>query len=83
MTRLTRYAAAALLSLTVSSPALARTGDGAAALAGAHNGASDADVMKRCNEEAERRWGTNSQDMQTPRDFAFRACTFDHGMRSP
>jgi hypothetical protein len=67
----------------VSSPVLARTGNGAAAPAGARNSASDADVLKQCNEEAMRHWGTNSQDMQTPRDFMYRACAFDHGVRNP
>jgi hypothetical protein len=81
MTRFTRYAVAAFLSLAVSSPALAR--NGAAAPAGARNSASDTDVLKQCNEEAMRHWGTNSQDMQTPRDYLYRACAFDHGMRNP
>ena len=83
MTRLTRCAVVAFLSLAVSSPALARTGNSAAAPAGARNSASDADVLKQCNEEATRHWGTNSQDMQTPRDFMYRACAFDHGVRNP
>jgi hypothetical protein len=83
MTRFTRYAVAAFLSLAVSSPALARTGNGVAAPVGARNSASDTDVLKQCNEEAMRHWGTNSQDMQTPRDYLYRACAFDHGMRNP
>ncbi len=74
MTRFTRYVAVAFLaSLTVSSGVHARTA----------NSASDMTVRKQCNEEALRAWGSNSQDMQTARDFLFRACAFDHGMRNP
>ena len=44
---------------------------------------SQTDMYRQCEEEARLRWGTNSQDMQTPRDFAYRDCMFDHGMRNP
>jgi hypothetical protein len=46
------YAVLAFLSLTVSSPAPARAGDSAVALAGVRNSASDMEVLKRGNEEA-------------------------------
>lgn len=45
--------------------------------------AAKMDMYHQCEEMARLRWGTNSQDMQTPRDFAYRACMFDHGMRNP
>ena len=45
--------------------------------------ASRADMYRQCEEMARLRWGTNSQDMQTPRDFTYHACMFDHGMRNP
>ena len=44
---------------------------------------SDMDIRKQCYAEARDRWGTNSQDMQTPRDFAYRSCAFEHGVRNP
>jgi hypothetical protein len=40
-------------------------------------------IYRQCEEQARLRWGTNSQDMQTPRDFDYRACMFDRGMRNP
>jgi hypothetical protein len=46
-------------------------------------GQSDMDIRKQCYAEARQRWGTNSQDMQTPSDFAYRACAFAHGVRNP
>jgi hypothetical protein len=41
------------------------------------------DIRKQCYAEARDRWGPNSQDMQTPRDFAYRTCAFEHGVRNP
>jgi hypothetical protein len=53
---------------------------------GAHASAaatSETVAYRQCEEMARLRWGTNSQDMQTPRDFTYHACMFDHGMRNP
>jgi hypothetical protein len=53
---------------------------------GAHASAaasSETDIRKQCAEEARARWGTNSQDLQTARDFAASTCIFDHGVRNP
>jgi hypothetical protein len=44
---------------------------------------SKMEMYQQCEEMARLRWGTNNQDMQTPRDFAYRACMYDHGMRNP
>jgi hypothetical protein len=87
MSRASYYSLALLAALTMSSGAYARA---------VHNspsfqpnarasavGTSEADVQRQCAEEARARWGTNSQDMQTPRDFAYRTCMFDHGVRTP
>jgi hypothetical protein len=78
---------AAAVTLTVSSGAHARSHPnspsfqpGARASAA---GVSATDIRQQCSEEARARWGTNSQDMQTPRDFAYRTCMFDHGVRNP
>jgi hypothetical protein len=81
----TCYSLVLLMALTVSAGAYAR-GDhkslplqpGARASA-----AGTSETYLQCEEMARGRWGTNSQDMQTPRDFAYRACMFDHGMRNP
>jgi hypothetical protein len=77
---------AAAVTLTVSSDAYARSHHndpssqpGAASAAGA----SQTDIRQQCSEAARARWGTNSQDMQTPRDFAYSTCMFDHGVRNP
>jgi hypothetical protein len=45
--------------------------------------AGASDIRQQCSAEARTRWGTNSQDLQTPRDFAYRTCMFDHGVRDP
>ena len=45
--------------------------------------ASRVEMYHQCEEMARLRWGTNGQEMQTPRDFAYRACMFDHGIRNP
>ena len=53
---------------------------------GAHasvKGQSDMDIRKQCYAEARGRWGTNSQDLQTASDFAYRTCAFDHGVHNP
>jgi hypothetical protein len=85
MSRLSRYAALAAVTVVIaSSGASARTNHtGASPLADAHNSASDTDIRKQCYEEARQRWPSTSQDMQTNRDFAFRTCAFDHGVRNP
>jgi hypothetical protein len=85
MSRLSRCAALAVLTVIVaSSGASARTNhDSAGPLAGVHNSASDSDIRKQCYEEARQRWPSTSQDMHTNRDFAFRTCAYDHGVRNP
>jgi hypothetical protein len=85
MSRLPRCAALAVLTaLVASSGAYARSNHNSAnPLAGAHNGASDMDIRQQCHQEALTRWPSTSQDMQTNRDFAYRACAVDHGVRNP
>ena len=87
MSRTSCYSLVMLAALTVPFGAYARTHHnshsfqpGARASAA---GTSEAGIYQQCEEEARGRWGTNGQDMQTPRDFAYRACMFDHGMRNP
>ena len=86
MTRSSCYSLALLAALTVSSGAYARVhhnsaSPGASASAA---GTSETDIIYReCEAVARGRWGTNGQEMQTPRDFAYRACMFDHGVRNP
>lgn len=93
MTRFSCCALAFVAALTVSSGAYARTHHhhrpivtpgASAATAGAHASAvSEGAIQQQCAEVARARWGTNSQDMQTPRDFAYRDCMFDRGIRNP
>ena len=87
MSRTSCYPLVLLAALTVSSGAHARTHhDSQSSHPGAHASAartSQADVYRQCEAEARGRWGTNSTDMQTPRDFAYRACMFDHGVHAP
>jgi hypothetical protein len=85
MSRTSCYSLAILAALTLSSGAHARTDHhGASVAPGARaSAASQTDMRAQCGEMARTRWGTNSQDMQTPRDFAFRACMFDHGVSNP
>jgi hypothetical protein len=75
---------AAIAALAASDGANARTTqNSAAALAGAHASVSDTDIRKQCYAEARNRWPSTSQDVQTARDFAYRTCAFDHGVRNP
>jgi hypothetical protein len=85
MSRHSRFAALAIFAAVIaSSGAYARTiQNNANPLAGAHNSVSDMDIRKQCYEEARQRWPSTSQDMQTNRDFAYRTCAFDHGVRNP
>jgi len=87
MSRSSHFALALLAALTVSSGAYARTTHHSTSFQpGAHAsvaGTSQADVRQQCVEQARARWGTNSQDMQTPRDFAYRTCMYDHGVQNP
>jgi len=85
MSRISRYAAlAAFTAVIASSGAYARTShNNASPLAGAHNSVSDMDIRKQCYEEARQRWPSTNQDMQTNRDFAYRTCAVDHGVRNP
>lgn len=87
MSRSACYSLALLAALTVSSGAYARTHhDSPTFQPGTHAsvaGTSQTGIRQQCAEEARARWGTNSQDMQTPRDYAYRNCMFDHGMRNP
>jgi len=85
MSRISPYlAVAAVTAVIASSGALARPAHhSAAAFAGAHNSVSDMDIRKQCYEEARQRWPSTGQDMQTNRDFAYRTCAVDHGVRNP
>jgi hypothetical protein len=44
---------------------------------------SEMDIRKECYGEAKKLWPSTSQDLQTARDYAYRACAFDHGVRDP
>lgn len=87
MSRFSFYALALVAGLAVSSGAYARVHDNSRSfqpgVRASAVGTSQADVRQQCNDEARARWGTNSQDMQKNRDFAFQACMFDHGVRNP
>jgi hypothetical protein len=85
MSRLSYCAALAILTAVIaSSAANARTKHNSAdSFAGAHNGPSEMDIRKECYEVARLRWPSLNQEMQTNRDFAYRACAFDRGVRNP
>ncbi len=80
---------AALTVLAVSPNADARTKlqeehDRAAALAGAHNSITDENsVRQKCYEYANSTWKSSNQEMQTVRDYAYRTCAYNHGVRNP
>ena len=79
------YSLVLLAALTVSCGAHARAQHNSLSVQpGARaSAAGTPETYLQCEEMARGRWGTNSQDMQTPRDFAYRACMFDHGVRNP
>jgi hypothetical protein len=85
MSRLSSCVALAVLTAVIaSSGANARTKQNSAdSFRGAHNSLSEMDVRKQCYEEARLRWPSMNQEMQTNRDFAYRTCAFDHGVRNP
>ena len=84
MSRTSCYALTIVAALAASTGADARTHQpNAAALAGARASASDMDIRKQCYADARSRWPSTSQDVQTARDFAYRTCAFDHGVRNP
>ena len=76
MSRSSRFAALAVFAAVIaSSGAYARTSQNAHL--------SDNDIRQQCYAEAKARWSSTNQDMQTNRDFAYRTCAFDHGVRNP
>ena len=84
MSRTSYCALVVVAALTASTGAYARVNQpGANALAGAHASVSDMGVRQQCYAEAKNRYPSTSQDMQTNRDFAYRTCAFDHGVRNP
>ena len=86
MTRLSHYAALAVFTAVIaSSSAYARTNHNSAApLAGAHNSTVDEmEIRKQCYAQAKERWPGTNQDMNTTRDFTYRTCAFDRGVRNP
>jgi hypothetical protein len=84
MSRASYYALAVVAALSASTGAYARvTQHNTAGLAGARASASDMDIRQQCFAEAKNRYPSTSQDMQTNRDFAYRTCAFDHGVRNP
>jgi hypothetical protein len=85
MSRRSLYAALAVVTtIVLASVASAQTNHrNTSAFAGAHNGTSDMDTRKQCYAMARERWPSTNQDMQTNRDFAYRTCAFDHGVRNP
>ena len=87
MSRFSYCSLALLAALTVSSGAYARAAHSnqtfPPGVRASVTGTSEADIQRQWSEQARARWGTNSQDMQTPRDFAYRACMYDHGVSNP
>ena len=85
MSRYSRgVALAALAAVIASSAADARNSqNNAGSFTGARNSLSEMDVRQKCYAEAKERWSSTSQDVQTNRDFAYRTCAFDHGVRNP
>jgi hypothetical protein len=88
MTRFSLCTALAALTVLAAAPnadaRTTRTQDRAAAIAGAHNGITDENgIRQQCAETARSRWPSSNQEMQTNRDFAWRTCVFDHGVRNP
>jgi hypothetical protein len=62
----------------------ARTTDSAGAFAGAHNSVTDENsIRQKCYEYANTTWRTSNQELQTARDYAYRTCAFEHGVRNP
>jgi len=41
------------------------------------------EFRKDCSAEANKRWPSSNQDMQTNRDYAYRTCAVQHGVRNP
>jgi hypothetical protein len=41
------------------------------------------EIRKECYAEANKRWPSSNQEMQTVRDFAYRTCAFDRGVNNP
>jgi len=84
MSRYSCYVLAVIAALTVSSGAYARVNQAMTPGARASAvGTSETDTRRECVEKARSRWGSNSQDMQTPRDFLYRACMYEHGITNP
>lgn len=87
MSPISRYSLIVLAALTVPAGAHVRAHHNAPSVSPDARASamptSEMDMYRQCEEMARLRWGTNSQDMQTPRDFAYRACMYDHGMRNP
>ena len=89
MSRTSCYSLVILAALTASSGAHERAHRGDLSVQpDAHASAtatatSKAEIYRQCEEHARVRWGTNSQDMQMPRDFDYHACMFDRGVTNP
>jgi hypothetical protein len=41
------------------------------------------EIRKECYAEANKRWPSSNQEMQTVRDFAYRTCAFERGVNNP
>jgi hypothetical protein len=85
MSRFSRCAAVAVFTAVIASSGAyaATTHPEAAPIAGAHNGPSEADTRKQCDEEARTIWPSTSWDMQANRAAAAQSCLFDHGLQYP
>ena len=58
--------------------------DRAAAFGNARNSVTDeTSIRQQCATDAAKQWGTSNQDMQTNRDFRYRTCMVEHGVRNP
>jgi hypothetical protein len=83
----TVLAAATVLAMSNADARTYRTPaaqDRAAAFAGAQNSVTDeTSIRQQCAADAAKQWGTTNQDMQTNRDFRYRTCMVEHGVRNP
>jgi hypothetical protein len=85
MTNTTRFAAmmlSAAIAASIGVPAYAKTKNLDAYAQGARH-ESDDDIRKGCYAEANKRWPTSNQDLQTARQYAYSTCAFEHGVHNP
>jgi len=83
MSRLSRCVAAVVLAALVApSAAGARTHQkNASSFASAPAGLSDVDIRRQCFAEAQQRYPSTNQDVQTNRVYTYTTCATEHGVR--